>query len=533
MSKQKNRERVRESYNRNKNLDSIKILLEKNSPKGISELIHHLERYPDDANAYYIYGKFHEKNRNLKEAEFAYQIVADSPYRIRFAGMVGLGSIAEKKHDFAKAKALYNKVIAENPNEKITTFYALARLEAISNNYDKAIDILNQLTPQTVTTQIEKLKIYNLKGDPEKVFSLAKNIKAENPFQMRVVFLEQAKAAASTKDFITAKFYFLQAKDTPLKDRFYYKTLMAETEMLIESNDLQIVLDNCEELLQINNVNCAHVYYMRGQAYRMLGDYKAAIENYNNAEMVSETELDILQRVQLSLGRLQLAMGDLSAAEKYLKANVQTTLKAGENPFNLTIALIIGLYIRQERYEDAKKVISKMKEEYSETACVKDLNVATTLIAKLENKPIKDSPSLPYSEKQIINYKKSEAIAHIKHNHMGGNPDASNFFDSIDIAKLMEEIRPYLIEDNMVPSTIFNEYNIDYPNIGYSIDGTILNRLEIVVIPGTTNILTMYPDKLGTSIRQIDIKKQLSTTSSAISKFNTRFAKFVPPQSKK
>ena len=39
-------------------------------------------------------------------------------------------------------------------------------------------------------------------------------------------------------------------------------------------------------------------------------------------------------------------------------------------------------------------------------------------------------------------------------------------------------------------------YDIVYPNIGYDLEGNISHRIRVITIPGTSNIITMYPSEI-------------------------------------
>ena len=70
-----------------------------------------------------------------------------------------------------------------------------------------------------------------------------------------------------------------------------------------------------------------------------------------------------------------------------------------------------------------------------------------------------------YTEKQILNYSKKNAINHIINHHIKKNT-YSKFRDGINIEELIEEVKKDLVEKNISYGSIFDEYVIPYPNIG-------------------------------------------------------------------
>ena len=138
------------------------------------------------------------------------------------------------------------------------------------------------------------------------------------------------------------------------------------------------------------------------------------------------------------------------------------------------------------------------------------------------NNPIEERV-YSYSEKQIISYSKESAIEHIKDHHIYSK-SYNNFSDEIDVDKLYDEVVEML--DDCVPryNRLFDLYFIRYEKIGY-VDQSFINQLNVIVIPGTKNIITMFPaiSENNYDIDDSTVEKKKTKRLSQIDKFNKRY----------
>lgn len=519
-------------HERIKSLDSIKELYKKNPSKGRSELYHHLERYPEDTYARFFYGQISEKEGDFTSAEEAYRIVAESTAPNRFGGIFGLGEIARKKDNIPLAKKYYRQAIEESPKEQTSAIYTLARLEKIEGNYEEALRILSLSKYASSELKLEKVKILIAQGKTEEAMSLAATIIPSTETERRDLDLIRARTAFANKDYTKASYYFLCAKENAPKDFLYYRTLFEEARMFFEMGEFQATIDNCEEIYRTGEQLYGNINYLLGRAQEALGKYYGALINYRLATEAIGIPNDNLALSYFSLGVLEFAMGDFRKAEQDLKKNLEINKKMQNSVINSGVFALISIYINEGRYQEATSLIREARTFSSEGTDIEQLDLAELLIAKKMNKPIKHQKRT-YRERQIISYNKEAALEHIKSHHQGNDPTASKFSAQINIRELYEMIQLQMTEDNRVYTDIMDKYFIDYPNVGYSADGRILNRIGVVVIPGTKDIITMYPDSEEAALRRGDILKtmpeqKVKTSGSRIDRFNSKFAKYQP-----
>ena len=129
-----------------------------------------------------------------------------------------------------------------------------------------------------------------------------------------------------------------------------------------------------------------------------------------------------------------------------------------------------------------------------------------------------------YSESQTINYDEKKAIEHIIDHHIL-NESFSSFNEEINIESLFHDVKTRLDEGVVFYCDTFDRYILKYDNIGYE-DEKVINQLEIITIPNTKNIITMYPSK---NIPNYDLEeedkevKKAPKRLSQIDKFNLRY----------
>ena len=86
-----------------------------------------------------------------------------------------------------------------------------------------------------------------------------------------------------------------------------------------------------------------------------------------------------------------------------------------------------------------------------------------------------------------------------------------------------------MIDQNMVFEDVFDIYTIDYPNAGYNLENELVDQIRVVAIPGTKDIITMYPSKRRALKRKgqmtEELKEQQKVKSKNIDRFNARLAK--------
>lgn len=534
-----NRKRKRYNYDgatiheRRLRLDSIKQLMEKNPAKALADLNRQLDEHPDDMYSWFYYGKVCQDTNNFEEAEYAYSKVAESTSPNKYAGVAGLGDVAKLKGNTELAKYYYRRAINEHPTEYRTTFYQLARLESQDGNHEEALRILNLLDPEYNETKIEKVRVLVDAREYETSQELLDSIVPKSEQEKRSIDFEKAKLATLKKDIPTAKYYFMEARQCQIKDDEYYKVLSEEARFACNNKDYQLAIDDCEEALSANQTAHGENYLTLGIAKMAQKQFKSAITCFELAQTDPNSSYTPKASCSYYLGCIQMTLGNLEAAEKNLKASIVPDVP----PRPSIIDLLTNIYIRQGRYQEAIEMLDKAEPIIKDERDKYRINFSRFMVQALmgEITPEQRSLGRNYREKQIIDYKKDEAIIHIK-NHHTDDSTTSSFPETIDISALYDEILPQLTDENRAVVDTMDRYYIDYPNAGYTSDGELVNRIGIVVIPGTKKILTMYPDADNDRYTAAEIEQSIGNNKtigpkSRAAEFNRKFAKFIPPMS--
>lgn len=518
-------------YNRRKSLDSIKELMGKNPRKAKSELYKHLEKYPDDMYAWFYYGKIAQSESDLKEAEAAYTKVAESDSKNKYAGVTGLGDIARIKGDTVTAKKFYYQSIRENKTEQAPTYYILARLETNDRNYDVALNILKSL-PQNNQTKIEMIRIYSEARRTEEAEELIRTIVPENQYESRALAFERAKMAIAKKKLVEATYFLEEAKSYPMRDEEYYKILTEEARVAIDTGNYQLAIDDCEEALAAKETSYGYNYQLLGVAKQELGQYKSAISCFRMGKTEPNVQYQAKASCSYHLGCLEIIMGDYAQAEKDLKESILPNMP----PRYAVIELLLNIYLNQNRCSEAKNLLETISTKFPQYYDKDQLRFARMMIDKKMGKDLSSINTRSYRENQIIEYSEQAAIEHIKKHHQGALESMGNFAPHIDIPKVISEVKLQLSDENKTVTDMMDRYFIEYPNIGYNQDGQLADNICVVVIPGTTDTLTMYPEVSQKMITKRDIMKTMKPedikVNSRVSKFNSRFANFTPPTKK-
>lgn len=358
-------------------------------------------------------------------------------------------------------------------------------------------------------------KIINLikSGNLQEALEELQKIESTDERVQRVINLKKAKLASELGKVFLANFYIILAKDASPKDSLYYSILSEEAKIALREKDYEHALACCEEALNDGVNNNGIIYLTKGHVQERIRNYYEAIKNYRMAIQATDSP-SIKQASYYSVAMLEFALGGFSLAEIDIKSLIkQETINEKTNK------MLIGLYLRQGKYEEAKTHLEQLRISHPEIPVDSSFDI---IIAKNLNLPLPKRNQNGYFARQLIKYSKEEAIKHIKEGHAEQSSEDSFFSSNVDIDELFEAVVPQLTEDAVQYEALTDIYMVPYQNIGYDKQNNIINALRIVTLPGTKEIITMYP--CATPI--INDKNYAATKSSHQRKYATRIARF-------
>ena len=176
------------------------------------------------------------------------------------------------------------------------------------------------------------------------------------------------------------------------------------------------------------------------------------------------------------------------------------TQRAGLNAYNYSnnpYALInlINMDLHERKYEEAYEKLLKLKQNliFNKDCKYYYDAISVFLNSKLDKK-INVKQSVGYHERQLEEYDKTCALTHI-FRHVYQDIYNKNihtvFANNIDVEYLFNNVPNMLNEDNYFYTNIFDEYYLNINNVG--VNGE--NYLTVGCIPGTKDIVSMYPTK--------------------------------------
>lgn len=110
---------------------------------------------------------------------------------------------------------------------------------------------------------------------------------------------------------------------------------------------------------------------------------------------------------------------------------------------------------------------------------------------------------------------------HINKVHISTKQDISIFTKNIDFDSLILQLPSLLEKARLVNNHYFEQYEIEYKNIG-SVNEKESNTLRIIVLSGTKKVITMYPVEDRNCLMNYNNKRE---RKSQIDKFNKKYKK--------
>lgn len=510
-------------------LKYIRELSKRNRKEARKEILHYIDKNKEDVDAYYLYGQIEEQLGNYQDAINAYSIVAAQPRGVnKFNAMVKIGVNHKNLGNIPEAKKYLQIAIEQSPKNEKNARITLAAIYRREGNYDRAIELLRGIEIQANDVRKEIAIILSLQGKKREALEELKQIKKiSSPIFNREIALEKAKLSIAIEEYNQAELFIIEAKKTKTKDNLYYQAMHQEAILAKAKGEYSRAAYLCEELIADRQNLSGNVNITMGKIQEEIGDYASAIKNY---QIAANTSLDenIRTNGHYNLGSLEFSIGNFATAEEELKRSIAHTEAANK----AKTTKLVSIYLRQNRYQEALALVNTFKKNSKGKEDEVGLGIVPTIIAK------KIGGQLPkrnrtYLENQVIEYRRNEAIEHIKTNHRNGQGTMSNFSRTIDIEKLFNEIQLQMVDDNMVYEDIFDIYVIDYPNAGYNLENELVHQIRVVTIPGTKDIITMYPSKRKALKRKgqmnEELKQQQHVKSKSIERFNARIAKMPKP----
>ncbi len=323
----------------------------------------------------------------------------------------------------------------------------------------------------------------------------------EYQFEREKARFELAKLELECKNLEKSKLYFEKLIDSS-----------QDQSAKLNLGRINYQLHNYEESKKyfITLLNTSYDYVVRHE----LGKVEYALGNIGEARYYFGTSIDQGNKCSIfELGKLEFEEYNYKEAEKYLEQleyhnlylpkikyllgekedSIEGFKKLFNTRDNFQSRLYLSMiYIKDRNYEEAFNVIKDTMSSYCTTDSGTKLKIALSLLKELNVFFYKEYPKYDeytYSDRQVIMYDETNALSHIITNHTN-HSSKNNFSEDIDLFNLFQSIKDKMTEETQTPILTFCDvYHIDYPSIGSEGEST----LRIITLPGTKEIITMFP----------------------------------------
>ena len=431
-----------------------------------------------------------------------------------------------------EAKELFENAIEMSDKLELIARSDLSRLYRREKEYDKAIRILEIDGYNDDFLNTKRAVVYFEQGDYKSVFRELRR-PSINKYNIFVYEKLDEKYIEQDKNYLLGHLFLKKGNlDTALvylnkctsmnNKNIYFKANVDIAKIYILKNRVDDAIVLCQELVNQTNssYNTKIVKEILAKAYAKKNNYKKALETYSD-ESFEETHRKI------RYGFLELLRGNFEKAEEYL--SIINLDKVDVNECYNDLYRLALVKFRLGKYDEVFPILD-IFDKYGTAVEVKDMKyeldrIRLIIDTKLGNK-IEDR-EYSYSEKQIISYSKEDAINHIKEHHLSDDC-VSNFNDENQLLQLFEYVKEKLTKDNIIYDGSFDKYMVRINNVGFSKNDNTINQLAVLTIPGTKDIITMYPTEGNESeliIEEPEVKTEEKKVKrlSQIEKFNKKY----------
>jgi tetratricopeptide (TPR) repeat protein len=184
-------------------------------------------------------------------------------------------------------------------------------------------------------------------------------------------------------------------------------------------------------------------------------------------------------------------LAKLSIAENNIEEAKQLFNSIGKNI--KVLSEMIFLYIRNLEYEKAYEILinNNFKSIWDISQYCKVKNYLRYNLGLISKEELPDG----YFYSQLSSYNEEKALEHIKlHLDENDNKRKHTKYDRfVNIDIIYNDIKYRIVDMNPIVCSIGYKYIIDYDYIVGEVNGCITDKLHVITLPNTNNIITMYP----------------------------------------
>ena len=498
------------------------LALKKQNEQALTLIDEYRSIYPNDKLIEVYYAKILANQKDLDAAEEILRDVLSDKLHNKDARQIATTYLAEvlgHNDKLSDSLKYYKEALELCPDKTYKTLESMAYTFLKHRMYDEALKAINTKSPDARIDSklLVEAKIYYKKRESFKALELLKRIDDNNisTIQYQTKYLQMALIHlyySDLEDAITCA-----QKVLKIKNKFYYRAKAVIAQIHFANTEYKEAEEICNSILE--KYDLIEAYDVLTNVYFETGNIQKINETKDKIKMEA--------RKRCIEARLDLLKGNYLDAKNKLELSLKED--NGDNVIEVMFNLLVANF-RLKDYESCKSIIFELENNYKNSIPKnhkKDIDRIKLTIRIKENK-VDPNKVTGYGDRQIYKYSKEEAINHIITNHK--IYDEASFSENIDVRRLFDEVKEKLNEENKVHVTFTDIYIIEYPKVGIR-DKDYLNRLQIVCLPDTKNILTMFPVDTGEihdEKEEIEpINKGNTRKLSQIEKFNQRYKNYM------
>lgn len=498
----------------NERLASIKQLIRTNKlSKAMSVISEYMDDYPDDDVGRFQYANVLFYSNKIDDAEEIFNdIISNSSSRTaRNMSLHKLGKICFIKGDFSQAMECFLEVINNSDNIESASRNELSQLYLKNRQYEDALAIL-AVDSDNDYMKVARANIYFRSGNILKALNELDSVKSHDDNLLQKRDIIYARIELKNKNPYKAIEKYSQVLKRG-KNNCYWKASLEMCFAKIDLGEYDEVIDICKEI-ELNPNFSKKAKLILGEAYYNKGDYELSRENY----LASRNDKN-REKVDCRLGKLELTVKNYDKAKEYFLSSLKNTR---EYKASALYGLLLVSY-RKKDYGNVYKLINEIRTCKLDKYISDKIDRVELYIDRIHNKDIDMTKDYTYDQHQIISYSSEKALEHIIRRH-GENSRSCMFNENIDISSLFFNISDYLNDEYLLGNDYLDTYIVPFKNIGYDEDGISLHKLEVVTLPNSSDVITMFPYRRELTDEYSDsIKKAPQKRLSQIEKFNARY----------
>ena len=302
---------------------------------------------------------FYKQNDLKKSRQIVDELLKDNP-EYKDALFLNVNILYDEQKYFMAHRVLDNYAGEKNGDEEFLTLSAkvnraLYKLDAAQHNYEQLI----LLQPENMDYKLELARLYFDRQQYMKSAKLVVSIMAESPKYINAYILA-AKIYIKMYDFanVVKMTQTVLSLDLNNEEALYLKALGQMGKLEIDD-----AIKTAKQLLDYNP-HKSEAYALLGAAYMEKLEYEVAEKYYLEAISVDAKNPDYF----FSLALMQEKLGKMKEALRHLYVAYSL------NPENKqVIAKLVGLYIKEQQYKNAIKLLSTQVEKINNIETKKDL----------------------------------------------------------------------------------------------------------------------------------------------------------------